>query len=80
MSASTPAVLGEGLSYAEIAARLVVSLNTVRFRIKEIYGKLGVNRQAPAVAQTQELGLLSARHNHFFCANGLHDRVVRYCL
>jgi ATP/maltotriose-dependent transcriptional regulator MalT len=40
----------------ERSERLVVSLNTVRFRVKEIYGKLGVNRQAQAVAR--EMGLL----------------------
>ncbi len=51
-------LLAEGLTYAEIAARLVVSLNTVRFHVKEIYGKLGVNRQAQAVARARALGLL----------------------
>jgi LuxR family maltose regulon positive regulatory protein len=51
-------LLAEGLTYAEIAGRLVVSLNTVRFHIKEIYGKLGVNRQAQAVARARELGWL----------------------
>jgi len=51
-------LLAEGLKYAEIADRLVVSLNTVRFHVKEIYGKLGVNRQAQAVARAQELALL----------------------
>jgi LuxR family maltose regulon positive regulatory protein len=51
-------LLAEGLTYAEIAGRLVVSLNTVRFHVKEIYGKLGVNRQAQAVARARELGWL----------------------
>jgi len=51
-------LLAEGLRYAEIAERLVVSLNTVRFHVKEIYSKLGVNRQAQAVARARELGML----------------------
>lgn len=51
-------LLAEGLTYTEIAERLVVSLNTVRFHVKEIYGKLGVNRQAQAVARARELELL----------------------
>jgi LuxR family maltose regulon positive regulatory protein len=51
-------LLAAGLTYAEIAERLVVSVNTVRFHVKEIYGKLGVNRQAQAVARARELGLL----------------------
>jgi LuxR family maltose regulon positive regulatory protein len=51
-------LLAEGLTYAGIAERLVVSLNTVRFHVKEIYGKLGVNRQAQAVARARELGVL----------------------
>ena len=51
-------LLAEGLTYAEIAGRLVVSVNTVRFHVKEIYGKLGVNRQAQAVARAREVGLL----------------------
>ena len=51
-------LLARGLKYAEIAEELVVSLNTVRFHVKGIYGKLGVNRQAHAVQRAQELGLL----------------------
>ena len=51
-------LLAEGLTYAEVAGRLVVSVNTVRFHVKEIYGKLGVNRQAQAVARAREVGLL----------------------
>jgi ATP/maltotriose-dependent transcriptional regulator MalT len=43
---------------AGIADRLVVSVNTVRFHVKEIYGKLSVNRQAQAVARAWELGVL----------------------
>ena len=51
-------LLAQGLKYAEIADRLVVSLNTVRFHVKEVYGKLGVNRQAHAVERARDLGLI----------------------
>jgi LuxR family maltose regulon positive regulatory protein len=51
-------LLAEGLKYAEIADRLVVSLNTVRFHVKEVYGKLGVNRQAHAVERARAWGLI----------------------
>lgn len=51
-------LLALGLTYAGIAERLVVSVNTVRFHVKEVYGKLGVNRQVQAVARAQDLGLL----------------------
>jgi len=51
-------LLAAGLTYAGIADQLVVSLNTVRFHVKEVYGKLGVNRQALAVARARALGLL----------------------
>lgn len=48
----------EGLSYAEIAERLVVSVNTVRYHIKGMYGKLGVEKQIQAVEKGREMGLL----------------------
>ncbi len=51
-------LLGQGFKYAEIAEELVVSLNTVRFHVKSIYGKLGVNRQVHAVEQARKLGLI----------------------
>ncbi len=52
-------LIAEGLSYREIADRLVVSVNTVRFHIKGIYSKLGVENRAAAIAQARALQLLS---------------------
>jgi len=46
------------LSTPEIAARLVVSANTVRTHIKNIYSKLGVHGRSGAVYRARELGLL----------------------
>ncbi len=51
-------LLAEGLSYAEIAERMVVSINTVRYHVKGVYGKLGVEKQTQAVERGRELGLV----------------------
>ena len=51
-------LLATRLSSTEIAEELYVSANTVRFHIKNIYGKLGVHRRPDAVGRARELGLL----------------------
>ncbi|MGE5072002.1 MAG: tetratricopeptide repeat protein [Anaerolineae bacterium] len=50
-------LLKSELSGPEIADRLVVSLNTVRFHSKHIYQKLGVNSRLEAIRRAKELGL-----------------------
>lgn len=47
------------LSAVEIANTLVVSVNTVRTHMKNIYGKLGVHGRSEAVGKAKKLGLLS---------------------
>ncbi|MGE5222584.1 MAG: LuxR C-terminal-related transcriptional regulator [Omnitrophica WOR_2 bacterium] len=51
-------LIAEGYKYEEIAERLVITLNTVRFYVKEIYSKLGVNNRTRAVETARLLGLL----------------------
>jgi LuxR family maltose regulon positive regulatory protein len=51
-------LITDGLEYKEIAERLVISLNTVRFYVKEIYSKLQVNNRSRAVETARKLGLL----------------------
>jgi LuxR family maltose regulon positive regulatory protein len=51
-------LLAQGLKYAEIAARLIVSMNTVRFHVKSIYGKLNVDKQVKAIERARELRLI----------------------
>jgi len=46
------------LSSMEIAEQLVVSVNTVRTHMKNIYGKLGVHGRSAAVRRAKELGLV----------------------
>ena len=46
------------LSSTEIGEELRISANTVRFHIKNIYGKLGVHRRFDAVQKAREHQLL----------------------
>ena len=51
-------LLATELSASQIAARLVVSSNTVRSHTRALYRKLGVRSRADAVARGRALGLL----------------------
>ena len=54
------ALLAEGLTNREIAQRLVLSTETVKWYNKQIYQKLGVGRRTEAVAVARRYGLLAA--------------------
>ncbi len=51
-------LISEGLSNRQIAEKLFVSLNTVKWHTANIYGKLGVEGRTGAVARSRELGVL----------------------
>lgn len=51
-------LMADGLTNQAIADALVVSLNTVLYHSKNIFGKLGVARRTQAVNRARELGLL----------------------
>jgi LuxR family maltose regulon positive regulatory protein len=50
--------LASGLSYKEIGQQLYLSLNTVQFHVKNIYGKLLVNKRMQAIEKAREMNLI----------------------
>jgi LuxR family maltose regulon positive regulatory protein len=50
--------LAKGLTYEEIGRQLFLSLNTVQFHVKNIYGKLLVNKRAQAIEKAREMDLI----------------------
>jgi len=51
-------LIAAGLKNKEIAEQLFISLNTVLYHIKNIYGKLGVNKRTLAITKAKELDLI----------------------
>jgi ATP/maltotriose-dependent transcriptional regulator MalT len=55
-------LLADNLSNREIAVRLTLTPDSVKWYTKQIYGKLGINDRRQAVTHAQELGLLGSPH------------------
>jgi DNA-binding CsgD family transcriptional regulator len=51
-------LVAEGLSAAEIAARLVLSRETIRSHIRNVHAKLGVSDRVSAVVKAMRAGLI----------------------
>jgi len=51
-------LIAAGLKNKEIAEQLFISLNTVLYHVKNIYGKLGVKKRTLAIIKARELNLL----------------------
>ena len=50
--------LARGSTYADIAANLFVSENTVKTHVSSLYAKLAVNRRSAALAVARSIDLL----------------------
>jgi LuxR family transcriptional regulator, maltose regulon positive regulatory protein len=53
-------LMADGLKNQEIADRLVISLNTIRYHLKNVFGKLGVSTRTAAIARSHQLGILTS--------------------
>jgi LuxR family maltose regulon positive regulatory protein len=53
-------LLGQRLSYAEIATELTIAPSTVKTHVNHIYGKLGASGRRDAILTADRLGLMSA--------------------
>lgn len=51
-------LLAAGLTYEEIGRQIFLSLNTVQFHVKNIYGKLLVNKRVQAIEKAREMHLI----------------------
>lgn len=51
-------LLAEKRSRQEIAESLILSINTIKWHINNLYGKLGVEKRSHAIAKAVELGIL----------------------
>ena len=47
-----------GLSNDQIATRLFVTINTIKYHLKNVYSKLGANSRLSAVHAARESGLI----------------------
>ena len=50
--------IAAGLKYEQIAQKLFITVNTVRYFVKEIYGKLNANNRTQAIETARALNLL----------------------
>ena len=51
-------LVAKGSSNSEIADQLYVSNNTVKYHLKNLYGKLGVNNRIKLITTARRLGMV----------------------
>lgn len=52
------AMIAQGMSNREIAEQMVVTVSTVKWHIRQLYGKLGVRSRVQAIVRARELKLI----------------------
>ena len=50
--------IGDGLTNREIAEQMTVAMSTIKWYVRQIYNKLGVENRSEAIQRARELGLL----------------------
>jgi ATP/maltotriose-dependent transcriptional regulator MalT len=51
--------LSKGLSNKEIANALNMTINTVKWHLKNLFGKLGVSNRTEAINEARQIGILT---------------------
>ena len=54
----TEGLVAVGLANKEIAREIGVGPDTIKYHLKKLYSKLGVERRTRAVARAREMGLV----------------------
>ena len=51
--------IGDGLTNREIAEQMTVAMSTIKWYVRQIYNKLGVDNRSDAIVRARDLGLLT---------------------
>jgi len=68
--------IAAGLSRKEIAAQLVVSLNTIKTHTQNLYGKLQAHSRKQAISRAQQFGLLNGNPTMLNGHNGHYPKLI----
>ena len=72
--------IGDGLTNRQIAEHLTVALSTVKWYVRQIYNKLGIDNREEAIAYTGSLGLSEGKRKGDHLPAREQKNEVRYNL